>query len=98
MHGLIGELFLRRFLGSRSYRSKGKLADEATTLPENEGKHPPEENPAEQGCLPREDLPKKEARLEIKKTGEINKYEGPNNGSDQPASDIQPPTSDEKKE
>jgi len=98
MHGLIGDRFLKRFLGSRLHRSKDKLADEAATLPENEGKHPPEENPAEPSCLPREDLPNKEARQEIKKTGEINKYEGPNNGLDQPASDIRPPTSDEKKE
>jgi len=98
MRGLIGDRFLRRFLGSRLHRSKGKLADEATTLPENEGNHPPEENPAEPGYSPREDLPKKEALLEIKKTGEINQSDGPDNGPDQPASDIQPPASNEKKE
>ncbi len=88
MQGLIGDRFLKRFFGSRSHRRGANPADEALTLPETEAKEPEvkrlkAEKPAEQGCPPRDGLPKEDATLENKKTGEIKELASPENGSDQ---------------
>lgn len=67
MQSLIGDRFLKRFLGNRTHRHRANPAGEALTLPEYAAK-----KPAEPGCPPREGLPEKEATLENNKTGETN--------------------------
>jgi hypothetical protein len=93
MHSLIGDRFLKQFFGSRLHRRRVNPASEAGSPMENEG-----DKPTEPGYLPGEDLLENEATLENKKTGEVNKLSGPEDGSVQPASQIPLLASDDQKE
>ena len=69
MNALIGDRFLKRFLGHRLNRHSAGPAGEAQTQPD-----PTAEKPAEPDCPPTEDLPKKEAipgNNEIRETNQI---------------------------
>jgi hypothetical protein len=93
MQSLIGDRFLKRFFGSRLHRRRANPAGEAGNPTENEG-----EMFADPGFLSGEDLLEKEALQEIKNTGELTKHFDPQNGSDQPASQIPLLASDDQKE
>ncbi len=67
MQSLIGDRFLKRFFGDRSYRHKPNPAGEDESTLEYEAA-----NPTELYCSPEEDLPNKEAALETNETGETN--------------------------
>ena len=67
MNSLIGDRFLKRFIGRRLPRNTANPVGETLISPE-----PTAEKPAEQDYPPSKDLPNEEETLEIKKTGEIN--------------------------
>lgn len=69
MNSLIGERFLKRFLGNRDHRHKANPDGKEQSMQENDGDSLSIESTAEPDCQTREDLPEKEAVLEIK-TGE----------------------------
>jgi hypothetical protein len=82
MHSLIGDRFLKRFLGYRSHQHRANPAGEEKPLPENAAA-----KTAEPGYPLKEDLPRIEATLEKNKTGDIMEFASSENGSDQPAND-----------
>jgi hypothetical protein len=70
MNALIGDRFLKRFIGRRLPRHTDNPIGESLTLPEYTA-----EKPTEQDCPPSEDLPNEKETLEIKKTGDINQIQ-----------------------
>jgi hypothetical protein len=89
MQSLIGDRFLKRFLGSRFHRRRVNPASEAITLPANET-----DNPDEPGYTTRGNPPDTDATLENEQTGEVNQLVVPDNGSDQLTADVYPLTAD----
>jgi hypothetical protein len=65
MNALIGDRFLKRFIGRRLPRHTDNPIGGALTLPEYAA-----EKPAEQGCPTGEGLPKEEAKPKNKQEGD----------------------------
>ena len=70
MNALLGDRFLKRFIGRRQPRRTTNPVGEALTLPEDTA-----EKPAEQGCLTGDSLSKEEAKPENKQEGETNQIQ-----------------------
>jgi hypothetical protein len=82
MYSLIGDRFLKRFIGSYFYQRRVNPASEAMTLHANET-----DKPDEPGYTPKGTPPDTDATLENEQTGEVNQLAVPDNGSDQPTTD-----------
>jgi hypothetical protein len=70
MNALLGDRFLKRFIGRRLPRNTANPVGEALTLPEYTA-----EKPAEQGYLTGDGLSKEEAKPENKQEGETNQIQ-----------------------
>ena len=93
MQILIADRFLKRFFGSRWSRRRITPASAARTLPANET-----DKPAEPAFASRENPPVTEAALGNEQTGAVSQLAGPQDASDQPMTDDDELTSDEREQ